>query len=736
MKLVVLESPNKVKKVAHYLGSGYDVVATAGHFRDLPRDDLGVDLSSFDPNYVVDPNKQDLLARIKSKAKSADEVLLATDADREGEAISWHLAQELRLKRPMRLKYTEITEKALKDAVARLTPLDQHLVDAQQARRVLDRLVGYQVSPLLSRRFGKGNSAGRVQSATLHLVVLRELERERFKSEPYWTLAALYTNGLRARYASVGEDGKLADTRLKTEAEANAIAERARAAPHVVKSVETKPAESRPSPPFTTSTLQQAASRKLHFTPDHTMDLAQKLFEAGVITYHRTDSVALSDDAIEMARTFIAKDFPEALPAAPVRYKMKADAQGAHEAIRPTSLDPGASSALSGDELRLYDLVRQRFLACQCKPAVLSRTTITIEAADTTWRAMGSVVIFESFRRYLTDPVDPGEKADSDEDGELPKVAPGDALTLDKLEVEAKKTTPPGRYTQASLIAAMEKSGIGRPSTYAPTVKLLFDRTYIAEEKKQLYPTHAGRRIDAALGQTFPEILETETTAELEKKLDDIADGSRPWKDEIREWYGPFSRRLAAAEPILDAEAAKYPELRELAQAGPKPTGKACPRCGAELHLRQRNKGKGEFLSCSAYPKCEYAADASAKPFDKPCPKCGGPMDELSGKYGAYAKCSKADCGATVDLAPVTEEACPVCSAPMKDKGDFFSCSKYPECKGTYDKKALAKAKKNNTRCPDCGAYMLERKGAKGPFLGCSAYPKCKRIDQLPVKRK
>jgi DNA topoisomerase-1 len=732
-KLVILESPNKKAKVAHYLGDGFKVEATAGHFRDLPDKDLGVALPSFDPTYVVDDDKKSLLSNLKKLARDASQVLLATDADREGEAISWHLAQELRIAKPMRLKYTEITEPALKQAVANITPLDQHLVDAQQARRILDRLIGYQVSPLLATYFGPRNSAGRVQSATLHLVVARELEREAFKVTPYWTLAATYANGLTARYASVGEDGKLADTRFPSEAEASAIAERARNPPHVVQSVETKPAESRPSAPFTTSTLQQAASTTLGMKPEVTMALAQKLFESGAISYHRTDSVALSDEAIQMARAFIGADFPEALPAQPVRYKVKADAQGAHEAIRPTSLEP--QPQLTGDEAALYDLIRRRFIACQCKPAILSKTTVTITAADTTWRAIGSVVVFESFRRYLAERAEDDSKK-TDEDAELPKVAQGETLAVTSIDVAAKKTSPPGRYTQASLIAAMEKSGIGRPSTYAPTVKLLFDRAYIAEEKKQLYPTPSGRRIDGALGAAFPEIIATDTTAAMETRLDEVAEGKRNWKNELRDWYGPFAQKLSAAPTLLAAEAAKYPELAaQLAAAqqnAPRATGIKCPRCNAgDLILRTRKEGSGTFLSCNSYkdakhPGCGFSINGDAKPSATPCPHCGGPAWSTTDKAGKpTTRCVKPDC-----RGPVVEEPCPRCKGPMIQRdsahGPFLSCAKYPKCEGSYNLAALAKAKADGAKCPKCGAWKVEKKSAKGTFLGCAAYPVCK----------
>jgi DNA topoisomerase-1 len=782
VKLVILESPNKVETVRKYLGSGFEVVATAGHFRDLPDCELGVDLTTFAPTYVVYDEKKGLLARIRAKARQADEVLLATDADREGEAISWHLAQELRLTRPMRLRYTEITEKEIRAALAAASPLDQNLVDAQQARRVLDRLVGYQVSPQL-RVFGDNHSAGRVQSATLHLVVAREIEREAFKPENYWTLAAHYANGLVGRYAAFDKDGKLADTRFKSAAAAEAVAAAARAARHIVKDVQTAPKERRPRAPFKTSTVQQAASSKLGFKPKHTMALLQKLFEAGAITYHRTDSVALSDDAIAMARDFIRRDYPPALPAQPVRYKAKGNVQGAHEAIRPTALGSGEPT-LAGDEAALYDLIRRRFLACQSKPAVLEQTTVTIGAGETTWRAVGSVVLFDGFLHYLADSED--DDSEGEAECKLPKVVAGEVLALKEIKVEAKQTQPPPRYTEAALVQAMEKTGIGRPSTYANTVAVLFARDYIAEAKKHVYPTGRGRLIDSMLGKAYPEIRETETTAQLEARLDEIEAGKRRWITETRDWYLPFSAKLAAGPAIFAKEVAARPELAAAAPVPPKPTGKPCPVCGKELMLRRRSKGDGDYLSCSGYPSCtyaanpdakpsgrkcprcqrelvilkrskgdgeylactgysirdakgkpacDYAADLSVKPSSRPCPACAGPMEDLVGKYGPYARCLKAGCRGTVDLAPPVAETCPVCDGPMKDKGTFLSCAAYPACKGSYDKRGLTEARKAGRSCPDCGKPLLKKKGAKGPFFGCAAYPKCKHAAKAPGAR-
>lgn len=771
MKLVVVESPNKKATIAKYLGEGYQVLATAGHFRDLPKRELGVDLTTFAPTYEVSDEKAGYLATIRKAAKAADVVYLASDADREGEAIAWHLADELGLKKAQRIRFTEITPKALAAAVAAAGPIDQSLVDAQQARRIIDRLVGYQLSPLLAP-FGRNHSAGRVQSATLHLVVARELAREAHVVTPYWTLTARYGNGLTARYAppkaaALTEDGESDDVRIHSEDEANAILERARG-PHVVTSVETKPTERKPKAPFTTSSLQQAASVALKLKPDATMELAQKLFEGGFITYHRSDSVAVSDDAAAMARTYLERVFPEAVPSAPPVYKSKASAQGAHECIRPTSLEHDVPDGLAGDELRLYQVIRTRFVASQCKPATLSSTTITITSGDTTWRASGSTVVFESFLRFQSADEDAGVDDEKDEP-RLPVVAEGEQLVLEQLLSARKETKPPPRFTEAKLVKAMEASGIGRPSTYANTLKVLFAREYLADEKGLVVPTPRGRLIDSVLTAAFPQLVASDYTANLEERLDDVADGKRSWRAELGEWYAPWEQQLKAAAPVFSAEAAKRPELAAAAPDAPKPTGRPCPLCGKELFLR--TGAKGPFLSCSGYPGCSYAADPSAKASERKCPKCSSPMDELDGKYGPYARCAKRDCGHILDLKPVkvsekrcpkcagemherdgkygpyarcategcdglvdlrppAQEPCPVCGGAMVDKGDFLSCTGYPTCRGSWDKKALAQAKKNNRPCPACKTRLLvAKKGPKGTFIGCSGYPACKHIE-------
>lgn len=776
MKLVIVESPNKKATIKKYLGPGYEVLATAGHFRDLPKKALGVDTTTFTPTYEVSEEKASFLASIRKAAREAEAVLLATDADREGEAIAWHLVDELRLKKAQRIRFTEITPKALAAAVAAAGPVDMHLVDAQQARRIIDRFVGYQLSPLLAP-FGKGHSAGRVQSATLHLVVARELEREAHVVTAYWTLSAKCDNGLTARYAPVRADDE-EDVQLHSEEAAAAVLARARG-PHVVSAVETKPVERRPKPPFTTSTLQQAASVALKLKPDATMDVAQSLFERGHITYHRTDSVAVSADAAAMARAWLSQHFPEALPPEPPVYKSKASSQGAHECLRPTALDSDSPEGLAGDELRLYALIRTRFLASQCAPAKLSATVVTITSGDTTWRARGTTVLFDSFLRLSAADEDAPEKAADGKESNLPVVDVGQVLNVLSIDSKRQETKPPPRYTEATLVKAMESEGIGRPSTFANTIHVLFTREYLAPaDDKYVLPTARGRLIDSVLTTAFPALVAPDYTRRLEETLDDVAGGTRPWRAELGTWYRSWEAQLQAAGPLFSLELQKRPELATQAAAdAPKPTGKPCPLCGKELFLRAGKKGP--FLSCNGYPSCAYSADPSAKPSatpcplcagpmnelvgehgpyarclkreckglvdlrpvkvsEKPCPKCGGPTHERDGKYGPYARCANRECGGIVDLKPPAAEACPVCAGPMQDKGDFLSCARYPNCRGSWDKKALAAAKKANRTCPACNTRLLvTRKGPKGAFVACSGYPTCRHVegDARPPKR-
>lgn len=774
MLLVVVESPTKAKKIQQFLGDGYQVLPSGGHVRDLPPKELGVDLSTFRADYEVLEQKASFLARIRAAAKGAEHVFLASDPDREGEAIAWHLAQELRLKSYSRARFDQITAKAVEAALKAAGPLDTALVDAQQARRILDRIVGWKVSPLL-QPLGKNHSAGRVQSAALHLVVEREKARTAFKPRDYWTLSVRYGNGLVGRYATLNDKGEVEDTQHSSQAEADAVVARAQG-PHLVKQVERKPSERKAPAPFTTMELQQAAGRRLKLSIDATMQLAQELFEGGHITYHRTDSPALSEEALAMARAFIAQDFPAGLPDKPNVSKAKGNAQEAHEAIRPTSLEEDLPEGLAGDAAALYRLIRARFLASQCKPAVYDTTTVVMESGDTAWRARGSVRAFEGWQRYADD-----VGADDDKQHELPSVEVGQILELVAIDSAKKQTQPPPRFTLLSLAKEMERTGIGRPSTYAQIAGkegVLLRRQYIEEDSKGFVaPTARGHAVDEVLSEAFASLVAVDYTAQLEETLDAIAEGKASHVEHLRTWWTDFERRLGAAPSAVEQLLRERPELAAAAPDAPKPTGKQCPRCGEGELLLCPGK-RGEFLACSrwrATPKCDYTAppdvkaaarpcprcskameevqgksgpyvrcldkdgcgymgDVDAQPHPEPCPKCQGSMERARGKHGPYARCLKKDCEGTRDLADTVDEKCPQClTAPMRDKGDFLACSTYPACKGTWDKKGLAQARKLNRTCPKCTVRRLRPgKNARGPFVGCSGYPNCKHLEEKP----
>lgn len=734
--LVVVESPNKVAKVAKCLGHGFSVVATVGHFRDLPRAGLGVDLTTFTPQYETMADKASVVSKLKEAVRGAHAVLLGTDADREGEAIAWHVAQVLGLPSPRRIRFQEITPTALKRAVAQASPLDAHLVDAQQARRVLDRLVGYQVSPLLSV-LGPHHSAGRVQSAALHLVVEREKLREAFKPESFWTVTANYALGFAAKAATQDAKGEWAPARFRSAPDAEKVAHVSRSNPHVLEALDTKATERVPRPPFTTSTLQQAASAQLGFQPAETMKLAQALFEKGAITYHRTDSVSLSDEAVAMARAFLERDYPEALPEKPVKYRNADSAQEAHEAIRPTAMELEPDVRLTEEEEALCSLINKRFLACQCRPARIDVTVARVATGEVRFVARGSVVRFPSFLRYLAeDETTAAAKHEgvTEEDARLPSLQLGQKLELGAIDVRGDKTKPPPRFTQATLVRELQRTGIGRPSTFASTVTLLFERRYLCEEKKAVAPTPRGRLVDGALSAAFPDVVATQYTADLEKQLDDIAAGNLPWRRALAEWHVGFARHLSVAAEVVQRFAAGNRELLDAVGEAPKTTGKKCPTCGKELLLR--HGANGPFLACSGWPACTYKADPSARPSSKSCPKCGGGMVEQDGKFGRYARCNRVECDGRQDASISTGEPCPRCGAPLKDKGAFLGCSSYPGCSFTVDAKALAGAKKSNIQCPKCGRLMVPRKGPKGPFLACLGYPNCRHTAEVAPKKR
>lgn len=686
--LVIVESPAKARTIKRYLGEGYEVVASYGHVRDLPERELGVDVErGFQPRYVVPPKARKVLSQIKKAAKKAPTIYIATDPDREGEAIGWHIAEALSGAgggRFARITFNEITRRAVQEALANPRDIDERLVSAQQARRVLDRLVGYKVSPLL---WPKGaRSAGRVQTVALRLVYEREQEIAAFVPQEYWTVDALLAcvdgQEMTARVHKVdGEEPRLAD-----EASASAVAARLEGARARVESVERKAVRRRPKPPYTTSTLQQDASSRLGMSASRAMALAQQLYEGvelgpegpvGLITYMRTDSVRVSEEALTAAAGFIASRFGrEYLPERPNRYASGKGAQDAHEAIRPT--DPARTPEevapyLERDQLRLYELIWRRFLASQMAPAVYERTSVELACAGITLRASGSVLVFPGFLSVY-------ELEEEEDGGRLPPVEEGQELKVVRVVPEQHFTEPPPRYTEGSLIKALEENGVGRPSTYAPTVAVIQERGYVRKDKKRrLHCTEKGALVVRMLTEAFPHIFDVDFTARMEAELDQVEEGRLSWQEVLSDFYGPFSKLLeGAARRMSRVKRGMEEEI-----------GEPCPSCGRPL---VRRIGRyGPFAACSGFPECRFS-----RPLEKP--------EELP------------------------DRACPACGAKLlvrrSAKGvPFISCSRYPECKH-----AEPLAEDTGLPCPSCGQGRLQRRAGKGgkEFYGCSRYPECR----------
>jgi DNA topoisomerase-1 len=678
-KMVIVESPAKARTVGRFLGRGYSVEASVGHIRDLPSNRMGVDLEhDFEPRYVIPSKKKDVVKKLRNKAGAASAVYLATDPDREGEAIAWHL--KAALKRQLhgipvhRVEFHEITRPAVEHAFAHPREIDELRVDSQQARRILDRVVGYTLSPLLRDKMGrKGLSAGRVQSVALRLICEREREIEAFVPVEYWTLEAELRKqeGTRTeRRSFVARLHKIRgqDPDLKNEADAQAIVDDLEGAEYVVAKVTRRERRRNPAPPFMTSTLQQEASRKLRFTAKRTMGLAQALYEGkeigggehtGLITYMRTDSVNVAESAQAEARQVIeARYGPEYLPPKPPQYKSKAKgAQEAHEAIRPTSAlrDPASLKPyLSRDELRLYTLIWSRFVASQMAPAILDQTSIDILAGPKTgkkpylFRATGSVIKFAGFLKVYEEG---REEEDAPEEGEglqLPPLKKGEPLDLVRLLPKQHFTKPPPRYTDASLIRTLEEYGIGRPSTYAPTLSTLLQRYYVERDAKRLIPTELGFTVNDLLVEFFPGILDLGFTAEMEEKLDEIATGSVDWVPMLHEFYEPFAQKLDVARE-------KMPEVK----FEPEPTGEMCPECGQPLLIKLGRYGK--FIGCSGYPDCRHTETIPLPGVT--CPECGGAVVERRARRGRRRK--------------------------------FYGCANYPTCEWATWKKPVPPNQKN-----------------------------------------
>ncbi len=667
--LIIVESPTKAKTISRFMKSKYDVKASLGHVRDLPKSKLGVDIDNgFEPKYITIRGKGDTIKQLRDAAKKASNVYLATDPDREGEAISWHLCEILGIDpgEAKRVTFHEITENAVKEAFSSPVPLKQNLVYAQQARRVLDRLVGYTLSPLLWHKIRPGLSAGRVQSAALKIIVDRELEIEAFKPQEYWTLEALL-KGLRgtvkAKY--FGFEGKKTD--LNSRADVDNVLKAIEGATFLVTSVTPKERRKNPPFPFTTSTLQQEASRKLGFPVRKTMMVAQTLYEGvelgkdgytGLITYMRTDSTRISPIAEAETKKYIGSAYgKEYVGRGGRKAKAKPGAQEAHEGIRPTNVlrvPLDVKPFLKTDQFKLYTLIWERFVASQMSAAVYDTVTCDIEANKHVFRATGSRLKFAGFTRVYEE----GQDTPKDEDKEIIPLSENEELRLKKIEYSQHFTEPPQRYTEASLVKALEENGIGRPSTYAPIIATLIEREYVNREKRRLLPTELGRLVDMILRQNFPSIVDTGFTAEMEKKLDAIEEGASKWNEVIGDFWGPFKEQIEKAESEL-----------ERVQIQDEPAGVDCDKCGRPMVIKRSRYGK--FIACSGYPECK-----NTKPFLEKtgalCPKCKGDIVVRRSRKGRI----------------------------------FYGCANYPNCDFvSWNRPVPGKV------CPLCGSFLVETKG-------------------------
>ena len=683
--LVIVESPAKAKTIGKFLGNGYKVVASNGHVRDLPKSQLGVDIEhAFAPKYITLRGRGDVLERIRKEAKEADRILLATDPDREGEAISWHLTQILKMdpNSACRIEFQEITSSAVQNALKHPRAINMDLVDAQQARRILDRIVGYKISPILWAKVRKGLSAGRVQSVATRIVCDREDEINAFVPDEYWQIGAKLRASARKTFdvRFYGVDGEKTD--LTDEQQANEII--ARVGTHPFRAVEVKKSEKHrhAAPPFTTSSLQQEASKKLSFTTKRTMMIAQQLYEGveigkkgatGLITYIRTDSVRIADEARAAAKTYIEKAYGAAyVPATPNVYRGRGNAQDAHEAIRPTDIknDPKTLKPfLSNDQFKLYKLIYERFLASQMSDMVAEQTAVTFDANGAQFKATGSRTLFAGFSTVYT------ESRDSDEEVlvQLPPMEEGAEFTKESIEAQQHFTQAPPRYTEATLVRTLEEKGIGRPSTYSPTISTIVDRGYILRDKKTLAPTELGIAVTGLMKSSFPNIVNIAFTADMEEELDSVADGTERWQTILDQFYGPFMKTVETAE--AQAERIRIPD--EVSDV-------PCDKCGTLMVYKMGRFGR--FLACPNFPTCRNTKSIVEKIEGVTCPKCGAAIVKKHGRKKA-----------------------------------FYGCERYPDCDFTSWDLPVA------TRCPKCGGMMVQKYGQNGSYIQCMD-PECKVI--------
>lgn len=707
--LVIVESPAKAKTIKGYLGKNYKVTASKGHVRDLPKSSLGIDIeNNFAPKYINIRGKGDLIKELKSEAKSADTVFLATDPDREGEAIAWHLALVLGIddKKIKRVKFNEITKPCVKDAIKNSGKIDMNLVDAQQARRLLDRIVGYKLSPVLWKNIKSGLSAGRVQSVATRLIVDRENEIRAFKPKEYWTIEAMLDNGKGKSFPAYYYGTADKKIELKNKAEADAVLSDINGKSFTVKTVKKAERLKHPAPPFTTSTLQQEAYKRLGFPSAKTMKTAQELYEGislgdkgthGIITYMRTDSLRISDIAAESAKEYITKEYGESFyPKTRRIYKSRSGAQDAHEAIRPSYMEYSPKSIrayLSNDQYKLYKLIWDRFVASQMASAVIDTVTVDSLSGNSLFRSTGSVIKFAGFMSVYEETNDDNEKENNS--SYLPSVDENDTLNCANVESEQHFTQPPARYTEATLIKVMEEKGIGRPSTYTPTITTIIQRGYVERVSKALAPTPLGEATNSLMVENFPDIADPGFTAGMEDSLDMIESGERALIDVLEKFYKDFSGEIERAEESIKDKSYKLPVIE---------TDIICEKCGSTMVVKSGRFGK--FAACPKYPACK-----NTKALDKD---------------GNIAKPKEQDTENTPAQKAPDDIRCDICGGEMIIKksryGSFYACAKYPECKGT---KPINR--ELDVPCPDCGSKIVIRRGRnRTVFYSCSSYPKCK----------
>ncbi len=698
--LIIVESPAKAKTIKNFLDKNYEVVASKGHVRDLSKFALGIkiDETGFTPNYVVDKDHKELVKQIIELSKKASITYIATDEDREGEAIGYHVACLIggKLESYPRIVFHEITQNAILNALKTPRQIDMSKVNAQQARRFLDRIVGFKLSSLISSKITKGLSAGRVQSVALKLVIDREREIKAFKPLTYFTLDALFESHLEAQLISY-KGNKLKAQELIDEKKAQEIKNELEKESYAISSIVKKSKKSPTPPPFMTSTLQQSASSLLGFSPTKTMSIAQKLYEGvatpqgvmGVITYMRTDSLNIAKEALEEARNKILKDYGKDYlpPKAKVYSSKNKNAQEAHEAIRPTSiiLEPNAlKDYLKPEELKLYALIYKRFLASQMQDALFESQSVVVACEKGEFKASGRKLLFDGYYKVL---------GNDDKDKLLPNLKENDPIKLEKLESNAHVTEPPARYSEASLIKVLESLGIGRPSTYAPTISLLQNRDYIKVEKKQISALESTFKVIEILEKHFEEIVDSKFSASLEEELDNIAQNKADYQQVLKDFYYPFMDKIEAGKKNI------------ISQKVHEKTGQSCPKCGGELV--KKNSRYGEFIACNNYPKCKYVKqteNANDGANQELCEKCGGEMVQKFSRNGA-----------------------------------FLACNNYPECKNTKSLKNTPNAKETieGVKCPECGGDIALKRSKKGSFYGCNNYPKCNFLsNHKPINKR